>query len=189
MYVFPWKTRGSSNPVPATCFSSCETGRPRSYTKGRRPETSAFSRSIASSGNDLRRGGGSLSLDLPPARDSRCAIRRRHVAPFSAKTLGCLSVSRRPGRRLLLSPNLSQQRRLGLAVCPLRDLGEVNWDSVSFVTSGLAKCLGTMNGTPRLYGPGTPWSRAISTLGLACRKRARGESRCFARQVCRTHAG
>ena len=92
----------------ATCFPGSEIRLPQSYTKGRRPETSAFSRSIASFGNQLRRVGESLSRSLGRSRDSRRPIWRSCRGPILPKTLGRLGVSRRLGYRLLRPLNRSQ---------------------------------------------------------------------------------
>ena len=42
-----------SHPIPSACFDGSETKIPSGYTKGRCLRVSAFSRSIASSGNDF----------------------------------------------------------------------------------------------------------------------------------------
>jgi len=83
--------------VPATCFSSSETGLPSGYTKGRRPEASAFSRSIASSGNNFERRCWSRFGCLGVSRATPWPPRRRPAEPISAESLRCLSVSRRLG--------------------------------------------------------------------------------------------
>jgi len=86
-----------SNPVPATCFLGSEIHLPQGYTKGRRRETSAFLRSIASSGNDFERRGRSRFGDLDQSHVTPWPLWRHRADPISAKTLGCLSVSRRLG--------------------------------------------------------------------------------------------
>ena len=77
-----------------TCFDGSETPLPSGYTKGRHLRVTAFSRSIASCGNDIGNPAASRSLLLATPRDSRRAIRRRPDGPISAKTLGCLCVAR-----------------------------------------------------------------------------------------------
>ena len=77
-----------------TCFDGSETPLPSGYTKGRHLRVTAFSRSIASSGNDFQHRLSSQNLLLATPRDSRRAIRRRPDCPISAKTLGCLCVAR-----------------------------------------------------------------------------------------------
>lgn len=79
-----------SNPAPATCFDGSETRVPSGYTKGRHLRVTAFSRSIASCGNDFEHCRPSQSLRLAPPRDilSRQAI--RFPTPLSPETLGCL---------------------------------------------------------------------------------------------------
>ncbi|MAD80303.1 MAG: hypothetical protein CMJ50_05580 [Planctomycetaceae bacterium] len=68
-----YPTVADPNPDPTTCFHDSEIRLPQGYTKGRRPETSALLRSIASCGNKLARCGKSLTGDLVVVRDSRCA--------------------------------------------------------------------------------------------------------------------
>jgi hypothetical protein len=85
------------NSKQATCFDGSEIRLPSGYTKGRRPETSAFLRSIASSGNDFGRRGRSLFGDLGQSRATRRCPWLRPVDPISAQSLGCLAVSRRLG--------------------------------------------------------------------------------------------
>ena len=97
MYISPWKLIGSSNPVPATCFDGSETGLPQGYSKGRRRETLAFSRSVASCGNGFERRELSLSSDLNVARDAWRSDTRCPPEPIPAESLGCLSVSRGGG--------------------------------------------------------------------------------------------
>lgn len=67
-----------ANPDSATCFDGSEIQLPQGYTKGRRPGTSAFLRSIASSGNKFECRGKSLTGDLVVMRDSRCATPLGH---------------------------------------------------------------------------------------------------------------
>ena len=59
--------------VHTICFDGSEIRLPQGYTKGRRPETSAFLRSIASCRNNFERRGKSLTGGLVVMRDSRCA--------------------------------------------------------------------------------------------------------------------
>lgn len=73
-----------SNPAPTTCFGGSETGLPSGKEKGRRPETSAFLRSIASCGSSLRCGRASLLRGLGPTRDSRLPDQVAHRRPLSA---------------------------------------------------------------------------------------------------------
>ncbi len=82
---------------------------PQGYTKGRRPETSAFLRSIASGSNEFECRGKSLSGDLDASRDSRRANPLGHRGLIRAKTLARLSVSRRLGYRVLRALFRSQQ--------------------------------------------------------------------------------
>ena len=96
----------------STCFPGSEIRLPQGYTKGRRPETSAFSRSIASCGNNFARRGKSLSYDLAVTRDSRRANPLGHRGLIWAKTLGSLGVSRRLGYRVLRALLRSQQAGL-----------------------------------------------------------------------------
>ena len=96
------------NPFPATCFLGSEIRLPQGYTKGRRPETLAFLRSIASSGNDLRRGGESLCGEFGLARESRRPDWLGDRGLFWTKTLGRLKVSRCLGYRVLRALNGSQ---------------------------------------------------------------------------------
>ncbi|HUG66161.1 MAG TPA: hypothetical protein VMM76_00315, partial [Pirellulaceae bacterium] len=70
-------------------------------TKGRRPDTPAFSRSIASSGNEFECRGESRMGHLDIERDSSRINSRRRTWLISAKSLGCLGVSRRSGYRVL----------------------------------------------------------------------------------------
>ena len=86
-----------SNPAPATCFDGSETRLPSGYTKGRHPRVTAFSRSIASSGNDFERRRWSRFGDLDPSRATPWPALRSSADPISAETLDCLSVSRRLG--------------------------------------------------------------------------------------------
>ncbi len=85
------------NSVPSTCFDGSEILLPLGYEKGRRRETSAFSRSIANCGNHLLRWRKSQSLTLCPPRATSLPPRRRTADAISAQTLGCLSLSRRLG--------------------------------------------------------------------------------------------
>ena len=65
--------------------------------EGRRRETSAFSRSRASCGNELRRGCSHVALSPPFARDTHRPNHVRHSTSFPPQTLATLNVSRRPG--------------------------------------------------------------------------------------------
>ena len=88
-----------------TCFPGSELRLPQGYTKGRRPETPAFLRFIASSGNVLRHGGKSLCVAHGQLRDVCRAIRRRPWRLIPTRTLG---ISRRPGYRLFRAFNRSE---------------------------------------------------------------------------------
>lgn len=67
-----------SNSSRSTCFDGSEILLPQGYTKGRRPETSAFLPSIASSRNEFECRGESRIEELGVARDSRRATRLEH---------------------------------------------------------------------------------------------------------------
>lgn len=75
---------------PRTCLDGSETRIPSGYTKGRPLRMAAFSRSIASSGNDLEHPHPSQSPRLAPPRDPTSPKLRRHLVPISPKTLGRL---------------------------------------------------------------------------------------------------
>ncbi len=98
-----------SNPVPATCFSSSETGRPPSYRKGRCREVAAFLRSIASCGNNFERRGTSLSRRLLPPRDKPFASTQLPNFGQDAR----LSLSRVVGDQRMLVPLLPLTTRGG----------------------------------------------------------------------------
>ena len=97
--------------VHTTSSPGFEIERPWGYMKGRRPETLAFLRSRASSGNELRRGQSHRALGRKIGRDSYRPNFAGHQGPFSAKTLASLGLSRRPGYRLLRALNRSQPFR------------------------------------------------------------------------------
>ncbi|TWT47191.1 hypothetical protein Pla111_08030 [Botrimarina hoheduenensis] len=82
-----------SNPAPATCFRGSELRSPPGYTKGRCPQASAFSRSIAFSGNNLRRRIKSLGVAPAGMRDTRVATGAVGSEATLARSLGCLCVS------------------------------------------------------------------------------------------------
>ena len=86
-----------SNPIAATCRPHFEIARPWGHMEGRRRETSAFSRSRASTGNELRRWCSHGALGPPLRRDSHRRSHCGHSAPFPPQTLATLIVSRRPG--------------------------------------------------------------------------------------------
>ncbi len=80
-----------------TCFCGSEILLPPGYTKGRCPRASAFSRSIASSGNDLRQWVGARGLSVAGKRDTHMATGVGGFGAILARSLGCLCVSPGPG--------------------------------------------------------------------------------------------
>ena len=78
------------NPDHSTCFDGSETRLPSGYTKGRHLRVTAFSRSIASSGNDFEQRRPSRSLGLASPRDILVARPLRVPTPISPETLGRL---------------------------------------------------------------------------------------------------
>jgi len=86
-----------SHPDHSTCFDGSEIRVPSGYTKGRHLRMTAFSRSIASSGNHFKHRLVSRSLRLAPSRDVPVARPRRCSRPISPETLGSLCVSPRLG--------------------------------------------------------------------------------------------
>ncbi len=78
-----------SNPVPATCFSSSETGRPQGYSKGRCQMTSAFFRFfVGFCAVSVRPD--SRTLVLAKKRDPFHCHSSPGFAPSLAQTLTCL---------------------------------------------------------------------------------------------------
>ena len=73
-----------------TCFDGSETRLPSGYTKGRHLRVTAFSRSIASFGNDFEQRRRSRSLRLAPPPEIFVAGPLRVSPPISPKTLGRL---------------------------------------------------------------------------------------------------
>jgi hypothetical protein len=137
-----------------TCFDGSELRLPQDYAKGRRPETSAFLRSIAISGKGLRRGGKSLMrghgatrdsgrtpLVWPYGRDSRqnslesrCLARSGLMAVASAQSLAtpCMAGRLRTDdseseRRWFESrhPRLKKGEFVGIAAFPVDGRGGV----------------------------------------------------------------
>jgi hypothetical protein len=106
------------NPLHSTCFDGSETRVPSGYTKGRRLRTSAFSRSIASSGNDFRHHRPSLPLALDPPRDARwsdsVSPRRRDFGPNSRLSLRLAP----PGLTSVAFPLVVEKSKVGFERLP-----------------------------------------------------------------------